>query len=63
MAYLFALRSSNLIALRSSNESAAMSSNYWVILGGLQAGDKVIIDNLIKVRPGMPVTNMPNFKK
>ncbi len=35
----------------------------WVILGGLQAGDKVIIDNLIKVRPGMPVTNMPNFKK
>jgi membrane fusion protein (multidrug efflux system) len=35
----------------------------WVILGGLQAGDKVIIDNLIKVRPGMPVTNMPTFKK
>ena len=35
----------------------------WVILGGLQAGDKVIIDNLIKVRPGMPVTHMPNFKK
>ena len=35
----------------------------WVILGGLQAGDKVIIDNLIKVRPGMSVTNMPNFKK
>ncbi|WP_223259241.1 efflux RND transporter periplasmic adaptor subunit [Candidatus Methylopumilus planktonicus] len=35
----------------------------WVILGGLQAGDKVIIDNLIKVRPGMPVTNVPSFKK
>ena len=35
----------------------------WVILNGLQAGDKVIIDNLIKVRPGMPVTNMPSFKK
>ena len=35
----------------------------WVILSGLQAGDKVIIDNLIKVRPGMPVTNMPSFKK
>lgn len=28
----------------------------WVVLGGLQAGDKVIIDNLIKLRPGMPVT-------
>mgnify|MGYP000697519957 FL=1 len=27
----------------------------WVILGGLNAGDKVIIDNLIKLRPGAPV--------
>ena len=27
----------------------------WVILGGLKAGDKVIVDNLIKVRPGAPV--------
>jgi membrane fusion protein (multidrug efflux system) len=35
----------------------------WVILNGLQPGDKVIIDNLIKVRPGMPVTSMPSFKK
>lgn len=28
----------------------------WVILGGLNAGDKVIIDNLIKLRPSTPVT-------
>lgn len=27
----------------------------WVILDGLQAGDQVIVDNLIKLRPGMPV--------
>ena len=27
----------------------------WVILGGLQAGDKVIVDNLMKARPGAPV--------
>ncbi len=27
----------------------------WVILGGLKAGDKVIIDNLIKLKPGMLV--------
>ncbi|MDD3352045.1 efflux RND transporter periplasmic adaptor subunit [Zoogloea sp.] len=27
----------------------------WVILDGLKAGDKVIIDNLIKARPGAPV--------
>lgn len=28
----------------------------WVILGGLQPGDKVIVDNLMKLRPGAPVT-------
>lgn len=27
----------------------------WVILGGLKAGDRVIVDNLMKLRPGMPV--------
>ena len=27
----------------------------WVILEGLKAGDKVIVDNIIKLRPGMPV--------
>ncbi len=31
----------------------------WVILGGLKAGDKVIIDNLIKLRPGAPVAPHP----
>lgn len=28
------------------------SGQDWVILGGLKQGDKVIVDNLIKVRPG-----------
>ncbi|HSG22859.1 MAG TPA: efflux RND transporter periplasmic adaptor subunit [Azonexus sp.] len=27
----------------------------WVVTGGLKAGDKVIIDNLMKLRPGAPV--------
>ena len=27
----------------------------WVILGGLRVGDKVIVDNLMKLRPGAPV--------
>lgn len=31
----------------------------WVILGGLKAGDKVIIDNLMKLRPGAPVAPHP----
>ncbi len=31
----------------------------WVILGGLKAGDQVIVDNLIKLRPGAPVAPHP----
>ncbi len=31
----------------------------WVILGGLQAGDKVIVDNLMKLRSGVPVAPHP----
>ncbi|MDR3055880.1 MAG: efflux RND transporter periplasmic adaptor subunit [Zoogloeaceae bacterium] len=27
----------------------------WIVTGGLQAGDRVIIDNLLKLRPGAPV--------
>ena len=27
----------------------------WVVLGGLKPGDKVILDNLMKLKPGMPV--------
>ncbi|MDP3440044.1 MAG: efflux RND transporter periplasmic adaptor subunit, partial [Azonexus sp.] len=31
----------------------------WVVIGGLQAGDKVIVDNLMKLRPGAPVAPHP----
>ena len=28
----------------------------WTVLSGLKAGDRVIVDNLLKLRPGAPVT-------
>ncbi len=31
----------------------------WLVLGGLKAGDRVIADNLLKIRPGSPVTAAP----
>jgi membrane fusion protein (multidrug efflux system) len=31
----------------------------WVILGGLQQGDQVILDNLLKIRPGTAVAPQP----
>jgi membrane fusion protein (multidrug efflux system) len=40
-------------------ESAEWRGKEWVITAGLKAGDRVIIDNLIKLRPGMVVTPKP----
>lgn len=31
----------------------------WTVVGGLKSGDRVIVDNLLKVRPGAPVTEAP----
>ena len=31
----------------------------WVIMSGLNTGDRVIVDNLLKVRPGVLVTEAP----
>jgi membrane fusion protein (multidrug efflux system) len=31
----------------------------WVVLGGLQAGDSVIVNNLVRLRPGTPVEVKP----
>lgn len=36
-------------------QTAEWHGKDWVITKGLQAGDKVIVDNLMKVRPGAPV--------
>lgn len=36
-------------------EAGGWSGQNWVVLGGLKQGDQVIVDNLIKVRPGAPV--------
>lgn len=36
-------------------QAGAWSGQDWVVLGGLKQGDKVIVDNLIKIRPGAPV--------
>ena len=35
------------------------NGNDWTVLAGLSAGDRVITDNLLKVRPGAPVTEAP----
>lgn len=36
-------------------QTAEWQGKDWVITGGLKAGDRVIVDNLMKARPGAPV--------
>ena len=31
----------------------------WAITSGLKTGDRVIVDNLLKIRPGVPVVEAP----
>ena len=38
---------------------AGWQGNQWVILSGLKQGDEVLVDNLIKVRPGAEVSPHP----
>ena len=33
--------------------------NNWLVLTGLTSGDRVIVDNLLKIRPGAPITVAP----
>ncbi|MBN9424198.1 MAG: efflux RND transporter periplasmic adaptor subunit, partial [Candidatus Accumulibacter sp.] len=40
-------------------EAAEWRGTDWVITKGLQPGDKVIVDNLMKLRPGAPVAPHP----
>ena len=37
--------------------------NDWVVLDGLKAGDQVIVDNLVRLRPGAPVQVKKEAKK
>lgn len=40
-------------------QTAGLSGDNWIISGGLQGGEQVIVDGLQKVRPGMPAKAIP----
>ena len=52
---LFVLDQENKAALRPVQLGDWIGSD-WMVLGGLAAGDRVIVDNLLKVRPGGAVS-------
>jgi membrane fusion protein (multidrug efflux system) len=45
-------------AVRPVKVGGANGSN-WVVLGGLQPGEQVIVDGFQKMRPGAPVSPVP----
>ena len=51
---VFTVAADNTVAPRPV-ETDGWSDHDWVVTKGLAAGDKVIIDNLMKLRPGAPV--------
>ena len=51
---VFTVTKDNTVAPRPV-ETDGWSDHSWVVTKGLVAGDKIIIDNLMKLRPGAPV--------
>jgi len=51
---LFTVTADNTVAPQPV-ETDGWSGNDWVVTSGLKPGDKIIIDNLMKLRPGAPV--------
>jgi membrane fusion protein (multidrug efflux system) len=52
---VFVVDADNKAALRPVQMGEWTGSN-WTVMSGLNAGERVIVDNLLKVRPGAPVT-------
>ncbi len=58
--YVYVVNDINEVEMRSVDVGDWVGKN-WVILGGLNSGDKVVVDNIIKLRPGTAV--IPQFKE
>ncbi len=52
---LFVLDKENKAEIRPVQTGTWVGSD-WMILGGLKPGDRVVLDNLLRMRPGVPVT-------
>jgi membrane fusion protein (multidrug efflux system) len=52
--FLFVLDAENKAAIRPV-QTGEWSGQNWLVLAGLNAGDRVVLDNLLKLRPGTPV--------
>jgi membrane fusion protein, multidrug efflux system len=58
---LFVLDRENKAEIRPVQTGSWVGSD-WIILGGLKPGDRVVLDNLLRMRPGVPVTPAESAK-
>jgi membrane fusion protein (multidrug efflux system) len=57
--FLFLLDSENKAVIRQV-QTGEWSGQNWVVLAGLSPGDRVVVDNLLKLRPGVLVNPQPD---
>jgi membrane fusion protein (multidrug efflux system) len=50
-------------AVQRSIRAGSWLGNDWIVLEGLKPGDAVIVDNLVRLRPGAPVSPAAAPKK
>jgi membrane fusion protein (multidrug efflux system) len=53
--FLFVLDSESKAAIRQV-QTGEWSGQNWLVLAGLKPGERVVLDNLLKLRPGVPVS-------
>jgi membrane fusion protein, multidrug efflux system len=56
--FMFVLDGDDKAAIRPV-QTGEWSGQNWLVLNGLKAGDRVVVDNLLKLRPGVPVSPQP----
>ena len=52
--FLFVLDGENKAAIRQV-QTGEWNGQNWLVLAGLNAGERIVVDNLLKLRPGVPV--------
>ncbi len=55
-AYVYRVNPQNIVEMVSINTGLSTENGGWIVDTGLKKGDKIIISNLMKIRPGMTVT-------
>lgn len=61
-AYVYVVNAENKIESRDVSILSAEGTN-WIVDGGLEAGDRVVVEGLQRVRPGAPVSIAPTAKE